>query len=197
MKYLVVVDMQNDFIDGSLGSSYAKSIVPNVVSKIKEAKENKWYILATKDVHKKDETDTVESQIINVKHCIDGTVGSDLNQLVLNELNTLELKYRDVYEKRTFLLPTIDSYINKAANMFFKDDIRNWFVEEIEVVGLCTSICVISNALYLRSMFPYSKIAVDAACCADSTVEAHDQALSVMYNCCIEIKNRGLEPWRK
>lgn len=197
MKYLVVVDMQNDFIDGSLGSSYAKSIVPKVVSKIKEAKENKWYVLATKDVHKKDETDTVESQIIKVKHCIDGTVGSDLNQLVLKELNTLELKYRDVYEKRTFLLPTIDSYINKAANMFFKDDIRNWFVEEIEVVGLCTSICVVSNALYLRSMFPCSKIVVDAACCADSTVEAHDQALSVMHNCCIEIKNRGSEPWRK
>lgn len=197
MKVLIVVDMQNDFIDGPLGSSYAKSIVPNVVNKIREAKENGWYVIITRDAHKKWDTDTIESQTLKTEHCIIGSKGIELNESIFNEIKGLKPKYRDICEKNTFLLKGIDSCIWKASNIFFNENKKNWYVEEIEIVGLCTSICVISNALYLRSMFPCVKIVVDAKCCADSTQDAHNQALSVMSNCCIEIKNWGSEPWRK
>lgn len=196
MKVLIVVDMQNDFIYGSLGSFCAKSIVKNVVSKIREAKEKDWYVIATMDTHREDDTDTVESQMLGIKHCIRGTKGFELNENVFNELRSLKVNRSDICSKSTFLLKNIDSYIWKASDKFFEENKKNWYVEEIEIVGLCTSVCVISTVLYLRSMFPCVKIVVDAACCADSAQDAHDNAISVMANCCIEIKNLGSEPWR-
>lgn len=172
-KILVVVDMQKDFVDGALGSKEAVAIVPNVVNKIKDFEGD---IFVTYDTHFENYMDTNEGKNLPVPHCIKGTDGWELNEEVAKAL--VNRKYTPV-EKITFGSVDLPGLVGKAAGD-----------EEftVELVGLCTDICVVSNALLLKANFPEMNILVDAACCAGVTVESHEAALTTMKMCQIEVK---------
>lgn len=172
-NFLVVVDMQNDFVDGALGSSEAVAIVPNVVDKIKNFDGE---IFVTLDTHFDNYMETAEGKKLPVPHCIKGTTGWELNPEVAK---ALEGKKYTVVEKLTFGSVDLPKLMGQAA-----DD------EEfsVELMGLCTDICVVSNALLLKAHYPENNIAVDASCCAGVTPKSHDEALATMGMCQIEIR---------
>ena len=172
-KILVVVDMQKDFVDGALGSKEAVAIVPNVVNKIKDFEGD---IFVTYDTHFENYMDTNEGKNLPVPHCIKGTDGWELNEEVAKAL--VNRKYTPV-EKITFGSVDLPGLVGKAAG----DEAFT-----VEFVGLCTDICVVSNALLLKANFPEMNILVDAACCAGVTVESHEAALTTMKMCQIEVK---------
>lgn len=171
-KILVVVDMQNDFVDGSLGTKEAAGIVNNVVEKIGNFDGG---IFATLDTHNHDYMDTSEGKKLSVPHCIRMTNGWLLNEKVMAALSDKD--YRTI-EKKTFGSTRLVNNIRKIKN---GDDI------EIELVGLCTDICVVSNALLLKANFPEVKITVDASCCAGVTPESHSSAFTTMKMCQIDV----------
>lgn len=177
MKVLVVVDMQNDFIDGALGTKEAQGIVDKVARKVNEF-DGKVY--ATLDTHYDDYMDTQEGQHLPVQHCICRTDGWKLNPTIQA---AIEAKQGDQYywkfNKNTFgsvaLAESLQSYNEPTL--------------EVELVGVCTGICVISNALLLKAFMPEAKITVDASCCACVTPESHENALRAMQLCQINITN--------
>lgn len=172
---LIVIDMQNDFVDGSLGTKEAEAIVPRVVEKIKEYKEKDRLIIATKDTHQADYLSTQEGRMLPIKHCIYGTKGWDLNEKISEELGN------DAYivMKNTFGSKVL---INIIESLNAKGPLN------IEMVGLCTDICVISNAILLKTMPHEANITVDSSCCAGVNPELHEAALKVMKSCQINIK---------
>lgn len=170
-KILVVVDMQNDFIDGSLGTSEAVSIVPNVINKIKEYDVKD--IFATRDTHQREYMSTQEGKYLPVEHCIEGTDGWQIRAEIADQL-----KGATVVDKPTFGSVKLAEMIKEISE---KEDI------EIELVGLCTDICVVSNALMLKAYMPEVKVSVDASCCAGVTQEKHLAALETMRSCQIQI----------
>ena len=172
-KILIVVDMQNDFIDGSLGTKEAESIVDHVVEEI-----NKDYslVIATRDTHPENYLETNEGKHLPVKHCIKNSEGWQIRSEVFE---AIEAKEYLVIDKPTFgseKLVEILKKINEEEE-----------IETITLVGLCTDICVVSNALLLKASMPEVKIAVDAACCAGVTPEKHRAALETMASCQIDI----------
>lgn len=175
-KILVVVDMQNDFISGSLGTDEAKLIVLNVVEKIRN---HSGVIIVTKDTHDDNYMDTQEGHNLPVPHCIKGTIGWDLDKDIEEALKE-HSKY--VVEKPSFgslqLLDIIDGLLSQGYS-----------IDEIELIGLCTDICVISNAMILKARLPEVTFAVDASCCAGVTPESHKNALDTMKMCHIKITN--------
>lgn len=173
-KILVVVDMQNDFIDAALGTKEAVAIVDNVVKKIQDF-EGK--ILVTLDTHFANYMETSEGKNLPVPHCIKDTDGWQLNPKVKA---ALEGKDYRVIEKITFGSVDLPSMI---AAEFGSIDL------DIELVGLCTDICVVSNALLLKANFPEAEMTVDASCCAGVTVEKHNAALETMKSCQIKVIN--------
>lgn len=187
---LIVVDMQNDFIDGALGTPEAKMIVPNVVNKIHSYIKDDDIILVTRDTHHEDYLFTEEGKNLPVEHCIKGTYGWKLNKDVLDALND-----GDVLRKRgTLDKPTFGSF---ALGLKLKELNEIFDIENIEVIGLCTDICVISNAIIAKSVLPNVHIKVDASCCAGVTPESHNIALDEMRTLQVEVLNRGKEPWIK
>ena len=172
-KILVVVDMQNDFIDGALGSEYAKDVVlPNVVDKVKKANEKGDYVIFTADTHNTYEyKKTVEGVL--PEHCMIATEG----WRIAEELGKIMGSYPLIRNKPCF------------GYLYWKEFIGPLVQDDtvIEVVGLCTDICVVSNALILRSAFPKNRVVVDSACCGGTSKEAHDSALTVMKSCFIEV----------
>lgn len=173
-NYLIVVDMQKDFVDGSLGTKEAQAIVGNVVKKI-EAHDGPIY--ATLDTHSADYLQTAEGKKLPVEHCVKGTPGWQLNDAVAE---ALARKPHVLVEKPTFGSVALPRRIAEdAAGEEFS----------VELIGLCTDICVISNALLLKANFPEVPICVDASCCAGVTPEAHDAALTVMKSCQIDVLN--------
>ena len=172
-KILVVVDMQKDFVDGALGSKEAVAIVPDVAKKIREFDGD---IFVTYDTHFENYMDTAEGKKLPVPHCIKGTDGWELNGEVMNALGAK--KFTPV-EKKTFGSVDLPALIKDAAG----DDEFT-----IEVIGLCTDICVVSNALIIKANFPEAEIVVDAACCAGVTPEKHEAALETMRSCQIEVR---------
>lgn len=172
-KILVVVDMQKDFVDGALGSKEAVAIVPNVVKKIEEFDGE---IFVTYDTHFENYMDTNEGKNLPVPHCIKGTDGWELNKEVMDALNN---KAYTTVEKITFGSVVLPELVGKAAG----DEEFS-----VELIGLCTDICVVSNALLLKANFPEMNILVDAACCAGVTPESHEAALTTMKMCQIEVK---------
>ncbi len=171
-KFLVVVDMQNDFVDGALGTKEAADIVDNAVSKIKNF-EGKVFV--TLDTHYPDYLDTPEGKKLPVPHCVKMTNGWLPNEKITAALAD---KFPSIIEKDTFgsiKLATEIRRIDSGEEM------------EIELIGLCTDICVISNALLLKAFFPKAKITVDANCCAGVTPELHKAALEVMNSCQIDV----------
>ena len=173
-KYLVVVDMQNDFIDMALGTPEAVAIVPAVKNRIEEALAAGEKVLFTQDTHYADYLSTQEGRNLPVEHCIEGTVGWEIAPL-------LETYSRNspVFKKNTFGSTELADYLVKAD--------RQEKIEEITLVGLCTDICVISNAMLIKASLPEVKISVERNCCAGVTPESHDNALSAMSTCQISV----------
>lgn len=182
MKVLVVVDMQKDFVDGSLGSPEAQAIVPNVKKKVEEAVKNGDMIVYTRDTHFTDYLDSMEGKKLPVEHCIYKTDGWSIIDEVLPPV-TYERSY--VFNKYTFGFTELPELIK---NHLMEGGI--WTdCTGIEVVGLCTDICVVSNVLLLKAEF-YNEldISVDATCCAGVTPETHEAALKTMEKCQINVK---------
>lgn len=172
-KVLVVVDMQNDFIDGALGTKEAVAIVPNVAKKIRAFDGDELFV--TYDTHYDNYLSTLEGQKLPVPHCINGTRGHDLNDEIKKAL--AGKNYREVIKT---------GFGSFSITKALKDRYPGEEIEA-EFVGLCTDICVVSNALILRAGYPNAKITVDASCCAGVTPEAHKAALATMRSCQIDI----------
>lgn len=170
-KILVIIDMQNDFVDGSLGNKEAENIIPNILNKLKSNKYDR--VIATLDTHYDNYMNTREGLWLPIAHCVKGTHGHE----PCDEFTPYVTEY---LEKETFGSMELPLAITNA----FSPDY------EIEFVGTCTDICVISNAIIVKSVLPGAKIIVDASCCAGTTIENHNKALDIMHSCQIEVINR-------
>ena len=171
-KILIVVDMQKDFVDGSLGTPEAQAIIDNAVQKI-EGHEGP--IIATLDTHYPDYLESAEGKKLPVVHCVKNTPGWLLNARIAKALSGRKCIS---VEKKTFGSVDLPKLIEDIA------DDQSFC---IELIGLCTDICVVSNALILKAHFPDAEISVDARCCAGVTPEAHLAALQVLQNCQIDV----------
>lgn len=169
---LVVVDMQNDFIDGALGTKEAAAIVPKVEQKIRNFSGR---VLFTRDTHEENYMDTQEGQKLPVPHCIRNTDGWQIR----SELAALCRE--EPVDKVTFGSVDLGTLLQRANE---EEPVRR-----ITFVGLCTDICVISNALLAKAYLPEAEIVVDASCCAGVTPESHSNALEAMNVCQICIEN--------
>lgn len=170
MNILVVTDMQNDFIDGALGTKESLQIVDSVKAKIDSYLAASETVIYTQDTHTRDYLKTQEGQKLPVEHCIEGTLGWEISKRVY------------VSECQVIKKPSFGSL--KLAELIseMKD------IESIEVIGLCTDICVISNAMILKAKMPEVPILVDASCCAGTNYESHINALNAMKVCQIELR---------
>lgn len=173
-KILVVVDMQKDFVDGSLGTKEAVAITDNVARKIEGFEGD---IFVTYDTHFEDYLTSAEGKKLPVEHCIKGTDGWELYHTIWDALKGRTYK---AVEKLTFGSVDLPNLIKDAAG----DEEFS-----VELVGLCTDICVVSNALLLKASFPEAAISVDASCCAGVTPDTHNAALTVMKMCQIDVVN--------
>lgn len=173
---LIIVDMQNDFVSGTLGNEKAKAIVPNIVNEIKFNAYD--YIFFTKDYHSTEGyKNSIESEKIPA-HCNPNEWGynlvPELSSVVFN--NSMIDIPTFILNKNTFLCHDWATYLDQIEDL-----------TDITIVGVCTDICVISNALYLRSLYPNVNIFVKSNCCAGTTEELHKKALDVMRSCLIHV----------
>lgn len=167
-KLLVVIDMQNDFIDGALGTPEAQAIVEPVLAKIKQYPKDCIY--ATKDTHDEDYLHTQEGEFLPVVHCVKNTKGWEFPEKIDAALDGAV-----VIQKTTFGSSAL-------ADMLYFETIGQDQVE-IELVGLCTDICVVSNAILIKEKLPEVKVIIDASCCAGVTPQSHAAALTTMQMC--------------
>ena len=163
-KTLIVVDMQNDFIDMALGTKEAVAIVPKVKEKIQHCRLAGYEILYTRDTHEENYLETAEGRKLPVKHCIRGTKGWQI-------ADDLYVDGCKIIDKPNFGWPG-----------WGQEDLQ-----DVEIIGLCTDICVVSNALIIKALFPEAQVKVDSSCCAGVTVESHNAALKTMAMCQIEV----------
>lgn len=163
-KTLIVIDMQNDFIDMALGTKEAVAIVPKVLEKIQEYIENGDEIIFTRDTHFENYLETTEGKNLPVEHCIKGTKGWEI-------ADGLYVDGCKIIDKPNFGWPNWN----------------NEDLQEVEIVGLCTDICVVSNALIIKATFPDAVVKVDKNCCAGVTPETHNAALKTMEMCQIKV----------
>lgn len=170
MNVLIVVDMQNDFIDGALGTAEAVKIVPAVRKRIEQAHENGETVIFTRDTHSEDYLDSQEGRNLPVAHCIAHTEGWEIS-------SALPAGDALILDKPTFGSVDLGRCLAGLAP------------DRVELIGLCTDICVISNALLVKAFLPEVPVAVDAACCAGVTPDSHRRALDAMRACQIEILN--------
>ena len=161
MRMTIVVDVQNDFVDGALGSAEAQAMIPNLVKKLENIQNE---LIFTQDTHKENYLETTEGKFLPIVHCIKNTQG----WLLAPEVQAFAEK-ATVIEKSSFGSTRLPSLLKKY--------------DEVEFCGLCTDICVISNALLVQAFYPAKTIIIDSECCAGSTIEAHHAALMVLKNC--------------
>lgn len=173
-KLLVVVDMQNDFIDGALGTPEAQSIVPRVDAKIREYDENGDWVIFTADTHEENYLQTQEGVILPIPHCIRDTHGWQISSALFRPEDA------PVVEKDTFGAKELGILLKELQD-------ANTAPDEIELVGLCTDICVISNALLVKAFLPEVPVSVDSSCCAGVTPESHETALKAMEMCQVRV----------
>ncbi|MFI3142429.1 MAG: isochorismatase family cysteine hydrolase [Clostridia bacterium] len=170
MKILIIVDMQNDFIDGSLGSKMAEAIVPNVQAKLELYAKNGDTVIFTRDTHEENYLSTQEGKNLPVMHCIKGSLGWQISE-------KLAVGEHKIIDKPTFGSLDLLEHLKTLGE-----------IESIELVGLCTDICVISNAMLLKARFLETEIIVDGACCAGVTSQSHDTALEALKMVQVTIK---------
>lgn len=173
-KVLIVVDMQKDFVDGVLGTKEAQAIVPAVVEKIKSFDGT---VIYTRDTHQSDYMETQEGKKLPVPHCMEGSEGWEL----IEPLDKLQKQAGAViYDKPTF------------GSVALADDLKKEYdkgvIKEVELIGVCTDICVVSNALLIKANMPELTVKLDASCCAGVTVEKHEAALETMRSCQVEVR---------
>jgi len=181
MKILVVVDMQNDFIEGPLGTPEAVAVVDEVVKRIEGSTHE--LILFTKDTHQDDYLETPEGKKLPVIHCVEGTKGWETNEKTLQAWTNHESTIRlPELENNTFNKPAFGSVDLVDFLTSYSEPI-----DEIELLGVCTDICVISNAIMIKNTLPHIKVSVNAKCCAGVTPQSHQEALNVMAMCQIDI----------
>lgn len=192
MKIVVVVDMQNDFIDGALGSPEAQAIVPVMVERLKELDDGETLLFFTKDTHKSNYLETQEGKNLPVEHCIEGSVGWSINKQISNyvdyDSNFLIYSTHNIRESRV-LKTTFGSLELADIIRGLNDGNPLIKIDEIILMGVCTDICVVSNALLLKAYCPETLITVDASCCAGVTPETHAAALTTMKSCQINVIN--------
>lgn len=169
-ELLIVVDMQNDFVSGTLSTPEAYAIVDKVRNKVENARKNGIDVVFTRDTHSSVYLNTQEGKRLPVPHCIKGSDGWKI-------IDELDVKDAQIFDKPTFASIELANYV--AESMYTR----------VELVGLCTDICVISNAMLLKAFLPEMQISVDAECCAGVTPESHKNALSAMKMCQIDIIN--------
>lgn len=176
MKVLIVVDMQNDFTSGALGNKECNGVVPKVVDIINTEKFDKIFL--TRDTHQSNYLETQEGRKLPVEHCIKDTNGWQIRDEIMSAVKGKEY---NIIDKPTFGSVTLAMALNCVPSEVKKD-------YDITLVGVCTGICVISNALLLKAYFPEAKISVRADACACVTPESHKTALEAMKLCQIDIK---------
>ena len=169
MKVLVVIDMQNDFIDGALGTAEAQAIVPGVREKIRTARQAQVPVVFTRDTHGADYLQTQEGRKLPVPHCVKNTFGWQIE-------SSLDVADSPVFDKPGFGSTALVGYLASLEDL-----------TEVELIGLCTDICVLTNAFAVKTALPEVQITVDAACCAGVTPQSHRTALDAMRCCQIEI----------
>ena len=173
-KFLIVVDMQKDFIDGSLGTAEAQAIVAEAADFIRACRGDGYRIIATLDTHGTDYLNTAEGRKLPVPHCIRGTEGWALNPVIREAAGDCLL-----LEKPTFGSVRLPELI--------AEELEDGDTLKLVLIGLCTDICVISNALLLKARFPAAELSVNPRCCAGVTPEKHEAALEVMRSCQIDL----------
>lgn len=169
---LLVIDMQNDFIDGALGTEEAQAIVPAVLKRVREFEGD---ILYTRDTHFETYLETQEGKNLPVPHCIKGTPGWEL-QPELKKLS--EAMDSPILDKLTFGSRELPGFLEER----YPEGLAS-----VELIGLCTDICVISNAMLLKAFFPELPVSVTASCCAGVTPQSHENALNAMKMCQITV----------
>ena len=192
MKVLIVVDMQKDFVDGSLGTKEAQAIVPLVAETIEQMAAPDTVVIFTKDTHPENYMDTLEGKNLPVRHCIKGTAGHSIVDEVFNAYINVIDTYADAYEvyPMTEINPirvekcTFGSV--ELQNILF-DINERLGIEEVTLMGLCTGICVMSNAILAKATLPEVPVNVIADCCACVTPESHKTALEAMKLCQVNI----------
>lgn len=172
-KLLIVVDMQNDFTTGALRNEDAIAIIPNVVARVKDALADGYDVIFTRDTHSDGYMATEEGRNLPVPHCIEGTPGWEL----IDELKAYAQSPARIVDKVTFG----SSELGRILGTEYAD------CEEVELIGICTDICVISNALLTKAFLPNAHVKVDASCCAGVTPESHRTALEAMKACHVEV----------
>lgn len=174
-KYLIIVDMQKDFVNGALGTKEAETILPAVIDKVHNFDGE---VIFTRDTHFENYLSTSEGKLLPVEHCIKGTAGWEL----MKELEDYRVCNGCVtYDKLTFGSKELAQDLLKRS--------KEQDMESIEFIGLCTDICVVSNVLMTKAFLPEMEIKVDAACCAGVTPEKHEAALETMRSCQIVVEN--------
>lgn len=179
MNVNIIIDMQNDFIDGSLKNDSAKAIVPRICEFIKKRKDENF--VSTLDTHLDEKyLQTQEGKMLPIKHCIYKTWGHELNSSIQNVLyeNNVSIKY--AYKETFGMNP--EGWENIFNNTDYKEKIHFF------LTGVCTDICVVSNAMILKSLFPENEITVYSDLCAGTTPENHQKALDVMQSCQIKVE---------
>ncbi len=169
MKVLVIVDMQKDFIDGSLGTKEAVAILPRVAERLKQARRDGERVVFTRDTHHENYLSTQEGRNLPVVHCVEGTDGWQIDR-------TLTVGDSMVFDKPGFGSEALTSYLKSLPDL-----------AQVEFIGLCTDICVITNAMMVKGALPEVPLSVRADCCAGVTPESHENALAAMKLCQIQI----------
>lgn len=173
-KILLVVDYQNDFVIGSLGFENAVSLDEKIAKRVREAKENDYDVIFTFDTHDEDYLTTQEGNRLPVPHCVDGSDGHDIYGLTkLESLGCMRIK------KVTFGSISLSDFLRNLSN-----------IKEIEICGVVTNMCVISNAVICKTVLPEAKIIVNAELCASFNDSLHEQALNVMESMQMDVINR-------
>ena len=175
-KLLILVDLQNDFVTGPLGTPEAQAVIPNIVQKIQSWDGD---IFATKDIHGEDYPNTKEGKNLPVPHCIVGTEGRNIHPDIRTAISE-NSSYKGAINKITFGSTVLPERIRSTSNEAY---------DEIHLCGVCTGICVLSNSIILKAFFPETDIIVDASCCACVTPESHKTALEAMKLCQIKVEN--------
>ena len=173
---LLVIDMQNDFIDGALGTKEAQTIVGSVITRVRSYTEDPdGLVFATRDTHAPDYLQTQEGRNLPVEHCIEGTYGWQICTDLADFIPEDRIFNKPTFGSTELAAAMKDLYEAEGGNVTF------------EIAGLCTDICVVSNALLLKATLPEARITLDPTCCAGVTPEKHEAALETMRSCQIEI----------